>query len=423
MINKKTQQPLVYFYNFIQKNLDAIANYVLIFYAFFIPITGEIVHDGFNILFVLLIFKKDKISTIKQTFSNPIVVAFFIYVGMNYLGVLTSDYKDLSLVYARYYKFFIYSALIVAFAKHKYIQQMIYSFLAGVIFSSILSYSLIFGFLTSPFPYSYLLAASASNPSPFMYHIEFGFLLAFSAVLLLQMLYQQRKIKEKILIAIFFIFISIAIFLNISRTGYIIYFLGITLFYFLHFKKDFLKVFPFFILSIAIVISTLYYLSSTFESRVNVALKDIEKIYYDNNYNTSIGLRIVEMKQATELVLKKPLTGYGTARHVSTMYKDAKEKKLFYADTIERYSTTDSQYFDTLLQWGFLGLLVFLNIFYQAFKYKQEDSYLREMQIILITLYLINSFQTYTMLGQIPYTLFFILSLTTIKKDKLHSST
>lgn len=412
------QNKFLSIYLTIQKNIDTIANYILVVYAFFIPITGTVVHDGFQLLLILLLFKKDKLQTIKKVFTHPIALAFFLYVIMNYLGVLVSDDQKWSQMYARYYKFFIYSGLIVAFAKHAYIERILASFLAGVVFSALISYALILHLIEAPFPFYNSLVATASNPAPFMYHIEFGFLLAFSAILLLQMLYQDRTKVQKLFIGFLFILISASIFLNISRTGYIIYILGIILFYFLHFRKRFFKLFPFLFIGLSSFIMMFYFSSSTFQQRSDRAFKDIEMMYFQDKYNTSLGYRILEIKQAYQLVLEKPLTGYGTARHVSTMYEDAKDKKLFYARTIKNYSTTDNQYFDVLLQWGIFGLLIYLNIFYQGFRYKQEDKGLKEIQIILLTLYLLNGLQTYTMLGQIPYTFFFILTLTTIRKEK-----
>jgi len=411
-----TQEKLISFYQLIQKNIDAIANYILIVYAFFIAISADVVHDGFHLLLILFLFKKDKLQTLKRSLLNPIALSFVLYVAMNYLGVMTSDDQAMSLTFAKYYRFFLYSVFIIAFAKYEYLERIIASFLLGVIFSALISYGLIFNFIEGPFLFSHPLTATLANPAPFMYHIEFGFLLAFSSVLLLQMIHQDRSKKQKVLLAFFFLFISICIFLNISRTGYILYLLGIILFYFLHFRHIFFKVFPFMIVGLSLIIVLVYFSSSTFKERSNRAFSDIEQMYVHNNYGTSLGLRIVEMEQAFDLFLQKPLLGYGTARHVPTMYEDAKEKNIFYAATIKRYSTTDNQYFDVLLQWGILGLLIFLNIFYQAFRYPQKDRYLREIQIILLVLTLINGLQTYTMIGFIPHTFFFILSLTAIQQ-------
>jgi O-antigen ligase len=42
-----------------------------------------------------------------------------------------------------------------------------------------------------------------------------------------------------------------------------------------------------------------------------------------------------------------------------------------------------NQYISTLLQFGFIGLLIFLNVFYQIYKYRPKDKNLRFIQLAI----------------------------------------
>lgn len=50
-----------------------------------------------------------------------------------------------------------------------------------------------------------------------------------------------------------------------------------------------------------------------------------------------------------------------------------------------------SDYLDVLVQFGLIGLLVFLNIFYQILKYNQKDSKLKALQILLVIVILVQA--------------------------------
>lgn len=407
------------FTSYVKNNVNNIANHLLVIAAFFLPIGADVPHDIFQILLVLFIlFKSEKYDYIKSISKNPVLVSFVLYVSMAYLWVLFSSDMSFSYSQAKDLKFFLFSLLIFAFVDYKYINRIKAAFLFGVFISELFSYALSFGFIDGPFMFSYELA-SMKDPSPFQHHIHYGFILATASILLLELINRSRNIKERAITIFFFSIISINLVMNVSRTGYILYMIGIFMFVLLYYKKNFIKTISVFIISMIIAFSLAYNFSSIFHKRVDLTINSIGKIIYEDNYNSSIGIRFVQFGRAIEVWKECPLTGYGTGMHLLVV-GEKPEADLTHRKEKFRYSTLDSQYFDLLVQFGIVGLVVFLNIFYQIIRYEQPDKHMKYLQYIFTILYLLYSLQTDSMrTGMVPYLLFFIITLTLVhKKDE-----
>ncbi len=399
--------------NSFQNSIDTYANHMLVILAFFLSIDSDsMLKDAFIVFSLLFIFKTNKIQLLKEALSNKIVIAFLLYGAVYYFGLLFSDDLHKSYWLSTHFKFTAFIIFIFIFIQHKFTHRIIFSFLLGIFSVAVIFLLLKYQFLDRNLPIFFTIH-STNNFAPFSYHIANGlFLVIGSSLLFLTYLIKENKLDKLFIISMFFV-ISIVVFLDIGRTGYILYPIGLFIVIFLRFKKDSLKILPIFLIAMFISAVLAFNYLHTFKSRVLKLQDDIVKIENQQDYHTSLGLRIVQTKQAVNLFLESPFFGYGTNMHVKTMYEDAKEKKLFYANTIKRYYTTDSQYLDTLLQFGTLGFIIFLNIFYQAFRYKQKDFYLRSVRIVLLSLLLIYFIQTGISIDiKVYYTFFFIIAVT-----------
>lgn len=319
--------------------------------------------------------------------------------------------------YAKKATFLLNIILIIIFLQYKFIPRILTAYILGVFISELFSYSLAFGLLNGPFFGSHRFA-SFENPSPFMYHIHYGFTLAFTAYLLLEVFKRHDSFRYRLLTSLFFLSLSINVVLNVGRTGYVLYVIGIVLFIFFYYKKQSLKIIPFALILISFIYFFAYQYSPIFKNRIDATSSSLVDIYTHNAYNSSIGLRLEKYSQSVDLFLKEPFFGYGTGQHLKVVYQDAKEKKLWYANVIKDQPTLDSEYLDILIQFGLFGLLIYLNIFYQAIRYQQNDTYLKNIQLVLIIFYIIFSFEA---VGIIHHTLsrtfLFFIAITLVKKQ------
>ena len=414
------QQYTTQMIDFLKHKRDILANHTLVLIAFFLPIGGRSIDTLYYFLLILYILKKDRPNPFLLIKNNPVILSITLYVGMYYIWILFSNDYSSSFKYATKASFLLYIIVIVSFLKHEFIPRILASFILGVLVSEVISYSLAFGFIEAPFFESQLLA-SIKNPSPFMYHIHYSFVLAFTAYLLLERIKLNDSIYPRLFAAFFFLTITINLTLNIGRTGYILYILGVLLFIFLNYKKQSYKIIPIVILLLFFVFFAAYKFSPTYQTRVDLTKNSVQKMFFEDQYNTSIGIRIEKNSLINELTVTELFFGHGTGEHLKAAYQMAKEKKMWFASAIKNHPNLDSEYLDTIMQFGFFGLLILLNIFYQTMKYKQTDMYLKRIQITFILFYILFSFAN---VGIIHHKLsniflFFIaITLTQVQSDE-----
>lgn len=402
---------------YLRNNSDLLANHLLVLIAFFLPISAKTTGFFYALLLILFLFKKEKFNAIKKIKDNAVAWSVIAYVMLYYFGILFADDINSAYHYAKKAAFLLNIILIIIFLQYKFIPRILTAYVLGVFVSELFSYSLAFGLLDGPFFGSHPFA-SFENPSPFMFHIHYGFTLAFTAYLLLEIFKRHVSFLYRLLTGLFLLSISINLVLNVGRTGYVLYIIGIVLFIFFYYKKQSLKILPFALILISSIYFLAYQYSPIFKSRIDQTTSSIVDIYTHNAYNSSIGLRLEKYSQSVDLFVKEPFFGYGTGQHLEVAYQDAKEKKLWYANIIKDQPTLDSEYLDILIQFGLFGLLIYLNIFYQAIKYQQNDTYLKNIQLVLIIFYILFSFEA---VGIIHHTLsrtfLFFMAITLVKKQ------
>jgi O-antigen ligase len=139
----------------------------------------------------------------------------------------------------------------------------------------------------------------------------------------------------------------------------------------------FRKWLPVVFLFISIILFTAYNISPIVHKKVEQTSASIEKLLQENpNYNSSIGVRAGFYKYGYESVKDNILFGVGTGDSIDEIRKHSPKNWVGRKQPHEH-----NQFLSTFIKLGLVGLLIFLNIFYQIFKYKQEDKELRFIMI------------------------------------------
>lgn len=420
LIENKAKDSLIKFkmlkyFTYMQNNADSFANHILVLIAFFLSISPSTVSLFYTLILVLFVFKKEKLKSLKIIKDNYVILSLLLYIGLYYFGILFANETVSAYTYAKKTDFLFNIILISIFLQYKFIPRILAAYIMGVFVSELFSYALAFGVITGPFLGSFQLA-SHDNPSPFMHHIHYGFTLAFTSYLLLELIKNSHSLILKVISSFFLLSISINLILNVGRTGYVLYIIGICIFIILNYKRHSLKVIPISIIFVTLIFFLAYQFSPIFKSRIDQTTHAVTKIYH-NSYKSSIGLRLEKYSQAFDLSIEKPLFGYGTGQHLKLLYQDAKEKNLWYADIIKTHPNLDSEYLDIVVQFGLLGLLIYLNLFYQAIKYKQTDIHLKNIQLVLVIFYILFSFEAVGVIHHaLAQTFLFFMSITLVKK-------
>lgn len=418
------KQKLTHFYFFLQNNVSLIANHLLVIIAFFLPINSGAVKSGFFILITLLFFKRDIWDSLKRAILNPVIIAFLLVWLLHQWGILYSFDPAGSARYASEMTFFLYPILILIFAEYRYLYRIFTGVILGVFLSELLSYSFFFELLTSPIPQTFggFALASKNEPSPFTYHIEYGFILAFTSALLLQRFIISQNRSEKLLLAFFFTTISLNVFLNSARTGYIIFFIANTVILISVYKTRFFKKLLYLIPITALVMSVAWNYSENLQREFYETVDSIHTLVKENNLNSSIGNRVNMAETGLSALSGHYLLGFGTGTQGHIVYDEAlKHNNTILIQWLPEphfymgYKMhLDCNYLDVLMQFGILGLLLFLNMFVQMARYRNDDSSLNAIRTMIVWTGVFYAMISSLLFGFLLPTLYLILTSFTL---------
>lgn len=413
-----------------QEKATLFINYLLVTYAFFLPISPKTASVLMIFIALLMLFLAD----LKERFSNAIhdkiVIALIMFYFMHFIWMIGSEHIPMALLTAKEFKYILYIIVFAMVLKKEFISRILSAFLLAILFSVLMSYSMYFH-LDIPFinlnPNFY-----ATTNVPFMLsYTQYGSILAISLGIILYQILRNKNLNLylKIFYIIFFISASIDIFLLASRIGYLLYFFIIaTVMLFIYrdnIKRALLSTIG---IVLIIYIATFSY-SDMVRERSTQCIQDIH-LLSENNFSTSLGIRTGYYKYSIDIIKENLFFGLGTNDHIAALRQIIIEKEknlqnkngLLFSLKSGYNASFDSEYLDLVIQFGLIGLLIFLNIFYQIFRYKQEDPNLRVIQLILICSMLLISFGSIIFIARDVGTIFILLISLTLNIKPLHSS-
>lgn len=370
--------------NFINK-----LNYLLIIYAFFIPISNKV--PSFILIFItlLLLFSNEFQSRFTTIIKDKVVQAFMLFYLIHFIWMIGSEHMDAAMFKAYHYKSILSIIIITMTIKKEFITKILTSFTVGMLVSELFSYSMA---LNIKIPLVHLREGVGNVPFMQSY-TQYATVLSITLGLILYNLLTDKEanIYKRIFLMLFFTSASINIFIVASRIGYVLYAISIFTVLFFIYKKRFQKILALGVVLIAIGYTFAYHFSDLFKERTMALYHDVIAIP-DGNFSTANGARAGYYFYGTEIIKNNLIFGVGTGDHI------AEVKKLILKDeqnqsnkdnlliNIWNYNCASlhSEYLDNTIQFGIIGLIIFLNIFYQLLSYKQADSNRRVIQIILI---------------------------------------
>lgn len=338
--------------------------------------------------------------------NNQLSYAFIAFFSIHVISLLWTEDLNWGLhIIGKEWRLLLFPFLLTI-AQKEHVKFYILSFLFGIGITEVASYLIWFEIL-SPFG-----NATHSIPTPFISHLSYNPLLAFSIYILLNiLLFEDRTSLFLKLITLFFIFtMSINMFISGGRAGQIVFFVMTTLIIVQYFKKDIMKL----IFAIAVVLPTIFLLAyisiDNFHKRVNLFASDIQN--FEKNPNTSVGLRLTFMLNSIEIIKKNPLIGVGTGDFPQEY------QKINDANTPNAITTNQphNMYLLVLTQTGIFGLISLLYIFYIQIKTAFKNNEFKHLRMALPILFLVIMLSDTYLLGHYT-TLFFVYFSSFLYKD------
>lgn len=301
--------------------------------------------------------------------KNPIVPIFLIFYSMFLVGIFysTTTLGDAVLVVKKYSKFLLTPFLFPLFLEKRWRDRAIDAFLWGVFIMLVASFLREYGYLTY---------GATGVIEVFKQSIEFNFLMAFAAYLCLLKIISTDRYR--LMLGVFLAFIVYTVlFRSIGRSGYFVFVGLMGLFFIQKFKWKGLLIG---VVSSALLFSSAFYFSPTFKSRIGLVFSDVKT--YQNNDNTSVGLRMTFIKNSLLLVKRNPFFGTGTGSF-GKEYSKIDPSLVF-------TKNPHNEYAHIAVQFGIVGLLVLFLFFWVPIWYSRflsdEQKYIARGAILAIML-------------------------------------
>lgn len=363
-------------------SIEDYINYLFILYAFLLPISRGGIVGTTAILLILWLFSNNFSKKIEFIKSNSVILYFFAFVGFSLLSLFWSDDASSGLEYIRKYWYFLVILVIATTVQKKYLEYGISAFLAGMLISEILSYSIFFELIQWK-------NISPSDPTPFMNHLQYSMFLAFASLLLLNKFFYEEEKKWKIFYFLYFLVVTSNLFLNGGRTGQAAFAISIFLVGFLNIKHKMMAVVGMFAL-VTSIFYTAYHVSPVFKTRFDASVAETQSITQNSSFCGSFGSRLGLWLVGSEIFLENPIIGTGVVKNMNDMINRV---NALHPDKtcITDLPSYHNFYIQSAVHLGVIGLFLYIMIFYSILKLKIQDRYYLNLMIIFVSVYSISS--------------------------------
>jgi len=355
-------------------------NYLILFYAFSIPVSLDLLRILAPLIMVVWIFEGNMREKLLMVKNEPIFKAFGFFILVMFLALLWTEPENLKFGFKYITRFWYILPIFALFTslKEKYIPYTLTAFLAGMTVSVIASYLIYFQIIPfEPF--------RIEGASPFMHHTLYSIFLAFSIGILLKQALSALSLTHKIGYSILFLLFTINLFINIGRAGHLLFFMIIPLVLISHYKVT-VKSVTLTLFSILLVSYLAFTQSTIFKKKIEQTYTNLNHISYSTSLGARIGLNIV----AKDIITENPLLGVGTGDYLQEKEKivDSRYPDRKYVRYLVHYH---NQYAEFAVIAGVFGFLSYLLILLYTGRIKVHNDTFRTIKYILILTFVMTS--------------------------------
>jgi len=383
-------------------DVDSIGSWLLILFGFTLPLSVAVNNVFAVLIIVLWLYKKEYQQTWEIIKNSKVVIALLLLFSLHIIGLLWTEDVALGLKIMRKEWMFLLLPIMMSFVKREHIQYYISAFLIAISISEIFSY-LIWFEVIPPF-----LRASLYDPTPFIHHTSYNPFLAFAIYLTgYYMLFDKTLSRmQKMLLLLFFFTMSVNMFITGGRAGQVGYLVVVVILFFQFFNKHFFRALFLSMLLLSAVLFTAYSSSQIFQDRAKLIVSEIEN--FNENKNTSVGLRINFAINTFEIIKEHPFIGVGTGGYEKN-YKIINDKN---SPDAELHGHPHNMYLFEMVQFGIFGLISLLSILYfqLRFAWKETNILRSKVGIALPILFSVIMLSDSYLLGHFTTMLFVFFS-------------
>ena len=358
-----------------------IVNILAVIYLFSLTVSYKI--SGTLIYIILFIFLLNpKVGTyLKNSLKNRFVQAGLLYLAVILIWFIGTHDLSFAITQLKINKFYLLPILFFAFIRPEYFKYYVLAFILGAIVNFIWTYLMFFNIIDNH--YSNLII----NQS------EHAFLIFLT---ILSLFYRLVKYEDKLVYKILIIFIILLLSSNVfllKKTQIVSYMIVLFVAFIYLYRKDIVKILIFSLTFLSIFLIGINFLFPTVKYQLLHELDGVQKAIQKQDFTNSMSARLGVAYYSLQVIEDSPIFGYGTGDHAYEVKKainnselkniDSKSYDILIGTLITgKHVTLHNTFLQVLVQYGIIGLLIFLNIFYQILKFTRGETNIYSLLIV-----------------------------------------
>ena len=358
-----------------------IVNILAVIYLFSLTVSYKI--SGTLIYIILFIFLLNpKVGTyLKNSLKNRFVQAGLLYLAVILIWFIGTHDLSFAITQLKINKFYLLPILFFAFIRAEYFKYYVLAFILGAIVNFIWTYLMFFNIIDNH--YSNLII----NQS------EHAFLIFLTII---SLFYRLVKYEDKLVYKILIIFIILLLSSNVfllKKTQIVSYVIVLFVAFIYLYRKDIVKILIFSLTFLSIFLIGINFLFPTVKYQLLHELDGVQKAIQKQDFTNSMSARLGIAYYSLQVIEDSPIFGYGTGDHAYEVKKainnselkniDSKSYDILIGTLITgKHVTLHNTFLQVLVQYGIIGLLIFLNIFYQILKFTRGETNIYSLLIV-----------------------------------------
>ena len=358
-----------------------IVNILAVIYLFSLTVSYKI--SGTLIYIILFIFLLNpKVGTyLKNSLKNSFVQAGLLYLAVILIWFIGTHDLSFAITQLKINKFYLLPILFFAFIRVEYFKYYVLAFILGAIVNFVWTYLMFFNIIDND--YSNLII----NQS------EHAFLIFLTII---SLFYRLVKYEDKLVYKILIIFIILLLSSNVfllKKTQVVSYVIVLFVAFIYLYRKDIVKILIFSLTFLSIFLIGINFLFPTVKYQLLHELDGVQKAIQKQDFTNSMSARLGVAYYSLQVIEDSPIFGYGTGDHAYEVKKainnselkniDSKSYDILIGTLITgKHVTLHNTFLQVLVQYGIIGLLIFLNIFYQILKFTRGETNIYSLLIV-----------------------------------------
>jgi O-antigen ligase len=316
--------------------------------------------------------------------GHRLTIAVLVFLGLNICSLLWTSDLDLGLKYLTKYRYFLLIPMVASSVGPIYRRLAVTAFELAAGMATLLSIGVLVGMFR-------LRDAHPGNPSPTMAHLDFGLLLALTALLILaRVLYADMKTAHRALWVCLAVLTIFGLTINIGLAGHLA-FAGGLIVLLVHWAWG-RPVRPVAGVIAGVVVTLLLVWVSVPQIRVRAdeTRAEFSAAVVDRQFDSNLGGRVAALKVAREVFRDHPLLGTGVGGNIPALRQIVDTRFEELKGPIYWYRHYHNQYAQVATELGTAGLLALAWIFWELIRVPHRNRETDAVSLVLATVYLIG---------------------------------